>query len=92
MCIIGSFLTERIVRKRSRFGEKSSHFGHAEFGGLVRHPWTDGQQVAGIIRQVSENVTGNKFGGIIFLKAIKEVNVNVAAKRGKSRERRKGDG
>lgn len=35
--LLGTFTRERIVMKRSRFGEKLSHFGHTGFEGLVGH-------------------------------------------------------
>lgn len=46
---LGTFNRERIVRKRSRFGEKLSRFEHVEFEGLVRHPGADVQKLAGIM-------------------------------------------
>lgn len=87
--LLDTLNTERIARKRSLSGEKLSYFEHAEFKGLVGHPQTDVQQVAGI---QSENGTGNTFLEVVSFSVIKEVvnmNVNVAVKGEKKWERRK---
>lgn len=47
--LLGTFNREKIVTKRSTFGEKQSHFVRTGFEGLVGHPGKGGVlSIAGI--------------------------------------------